>query len=277
MNIILTCLNNFQEYILVNIEQLIKLEYNNIIIITEEKFFEKFEKFKFNIQLIDKNTLYESFDYYNKTNLDKTDDFWYLCSLRFFYIYEYMKKYNIENVIHIENDVLLYYNFETTVLNSIDKNFIYIPFDTYERNIASILFIPNHSIFKSVLELYDNNKNDMYNFSSIKRSTQLIKNFPIFPNTYNCSTDEEKFVSENYEKLLYIFDAAAMGQYLGGIHSNPNNSIGFVNETCVIQYNNYKFIWEKDENINRPFIIINETRYPIFNLHIHSKNLSKFI
>jgi hypothetical protein len=42
--------------------------------------------------------------------------FWVNTSKRFFAIYEVMKKYNINHVLHIENDVLLYnvmnYNFE---------------------------------------------------------------------------------------------------------------------------------------------------------------------
>lgn len=278
MNIILTCLNNFQEYILVNIEQLLKLDYKNILVITELEFFDHFASFKDRIQLIDKKELHDSFHYSSKTLFDKSfrNGFWYLTSQRFFYIYEYMKKYDVENVIHIENDVLLYYNFETTVLDRIDRNYMYTPFDTYERNIASILYIPNSTLFQKILELYDVNKNDMHNFSHIKKQTQLIKNFPIFPT--NQKGPEEQFVSENYEQLQYVFDAAAMGQFLGGVDPRniPNNTVGFVNETCVIKYNEYEFTWEKD-GINRPFLIVNDVKYPIFNLHIHSKNLSKFV
>ena len=39
MNIILTCIDNFQEYILDNINQLIKLQHKNIYVITNSHLF----------------------------------------------------------------------------------------------------------------------------------------------------------------------------------------------------------------------------------------------
>ena len=116
MNIILTCLNNFQEYILINIEQLIKLGHNNIFVITNLHLFPHFNNYKEQIRLIDinelneLNELNESYNFVNNTSLDKSfrNGFWYLTSLRFFYIYELMKKYDINNVIHLENDVITY-------------------------------------------------------------------------------------------------------------------------------------------------------------------------
>ena len=279
MNIVLCCLKNFQEYILDNVEQLIKLGHENIYIITDPCFNIYFEKFGLHIKLINVNELEESFNFIKHTSLDKNfrDGFWALTSLRFFYIYEFMKKYQINDVIHIENDVLLYYNCNE-LIDKFDKNYMYIPFDSYTRNIASIMYIPNVDIFKKIMDKYNFNKNDMENFSKIKELTGLIQNLPIFVKNDNPS-NEEKFVSNNSELFPYIFDAAAIGQYLGGIdpRNSPNNTIGFINETCVIKYNNYKIWFEEKKNIKRPFILIENKKIPIFNLHIHSKNLKKFI
>jgi hypothetical protein len=47
MNIVLVCINNFQEYILDNIKQLIRLNHDNIYILTNKAFFPKFEEFKY--------------------------------------------------------------------------------------------------------------------------------------------------------------------------------------------------------------------------------------
>jgi hypothetical protein len=279
MNIVLCCLKNFQEYILANVEQVIKLGHENIYIITDPCFNIYFEKFGSNIKLINVNELQDSYNFIKHTSLDKNfrDGFWALTSLRFFYIYEFMKKYEISDVIHIENDVLLYYDC-SKIIDKFDKNYMYIPFDTYTRNIASIMYIPNTDIFKKILDKYNFNKNDMENFSKIKELTGLIKNLPIFVK-HNNLTNEELFVSDNFDIFSCIFDAAAMGQYLGGIdpRNNSNNTIGFINETCVIKYNNYRFIWEIIDNIKKPFLIVNNTKIPIFNLHIHSKNLKKYM
>ncbi len=276
MTIILVCLNNFQEYILDNIEQLIKLNYKDIYIITNKNFFDNFSSYMNNIILIDSDELTDIYNYNETNKLNKSfrNGFWYLTSLRFFKIYALMDKYNLKDVFHIENDVLLYYNVDK-IIGNLDKNYMYIPFDTYKRNIASIIYIPSSSIFKNILDNYDISINDMLNFSTIKKKIGYIKNFPIFPKI-NAKTDEEKYVSENYDELWYIFDAAAIGQYIGGVHNAPNK-IFFINETCVIKYDKYKIYFENENNISKPFLEIENITYPIFNLHIHSKNLKKYM
>lgn len=279
MNIVLVCINNFQDYILDNIKQLIRLHHENIYVLTNEKFFTLFDTFSDKIKLINIDILPDSFNYFSKTSLDKSfrGGFWTLTSLRFFYIYEFMKKYDIKNVIHLENDVLIYYNCDN-ILDNFENQFVYLPFDTFTRNIASIMYIPSHEIFKIVLDNYNFTKNDMDNFYNIKNKTNLIKTLPICPKN-NSNNKEIQFVTENYDKFNYIFDAAAMGQYLGGIdtRNDSNNTVGFINETCVIKYNNFKFFWITTNDIKRPFLKIGENEFPIFNLHIHHKDLYNFI
>jgi hypothetical protein len=277
MNIVLTCIDNFQEYILDNIDQLINLNHKQIYVITNSHLFIHFNNIhiKDKIILVNVDDLNESYYFKSKTSLNKSfrNGFWYLTSLRFFYIYHFIEKYNIKNVIHLENDVLIYYNCNE-LLSVIDQNYIYLPFDTYNRNVASIMYIPNASVFKKVLDNYDTTKNDMENFSIINKKTNLIKKFPIFVENNNL-TDEQKFVSENSHTFPFIFDGAAMGQYLFGV--DPRNiegdTTGFVNETCVIKYNNYKIWFSNIDGMNKPFIEIEKKNIPIFNLHIHSKNL----
>ena len=281
-NIVLVCIGNFQEYILDNIRQLIRLGHENIWVLTNSCFFERFSDYNFKIKLIAIELLQDSFQFYQNSRLDKSfrGGFWTLTSLRFFYIYEFMRVYNISNVIHLENDVLIYYNCDQ-IIERFDSSYIYLPFDTFSRNIASIMFIPSADLFKTVLDKYDFNKDDMENFSNIMIVTGIIKQLPIFVscNNFNIS-DEYRFVTANYDRFDgFIFDAAAIGQYLGGV--DPRNisgdSTGFVNEKCIIKYNTYSFIWELINDIKRPFIIIDGNKIPIFNLHIHSKNLVRFI
>ena len=280
MNIVLVCINNYQEYILNNIKQLITLGHYNIFVIIDSQMFPHFNEYNSKIKLIDINELNDDTHNFSVNScLDRSfrNGFWHLTSLRFFYIYEFMKKYNVDNVIHLENDVPIYYN--CNELNDyIDQNFMYIPFDSYKRNIASIMYIPNKEIFKIILDNYDFNKNDMDNFTNIKQKTKLIKNFPIFIKNKNLS-DEQNFVSENSDTFPFIFDAAAIGQYLGGVdpRNDPSDTKGFINETCVIKYNKYKIWFEEINKIKKPFIQIEDKKIPIFNLHIHSKKLIDFI
>jgi hypothetical protein len=283
MHIVLVCINNFQEYILENISQLLKLNHKNIVILTNSYLFSNFQIYaneSSNIQLVDVETLNNTFEYETKGRLDKyfRNGFWHLTSLRFFYIYEFMKQYEICDVIHLENDAPIYYNCDT-IIDIFNKNYVYIPFDTFTRNIASIMYIPNKDIFKKILDNYDFNKNDMENFSIIKRNTGLIQNLPIFIKTENLS-DEQNFISENSDIFPFIFDAAAIGQYIGGIdprNTDLKDTRGFINETCVVNYNNYKIWFEEINGLIKPFILIDDKKIPIFNLHIHCKNLKEYI
>ena len=288
-SLILVCLENFQEYILTNIAQLLRLGHTEIYVLTNQHLFHEFEPFNDILKLVDVETLEDPFDFKGKSTLDKgfRGGFWFNTSARFFVIHAFMLKHGLKDVIHIENDVLLYYNVDEELAETFTEQKLYIPFDTYERNIASIVYIPDADIFSKILEHYDFGKNDMYNFSEIRKRTQLIQNLPIFVDgrdTALVGRDtvlavdtvlERAFVSNGFKK--YIFDAAAIGQLVGGV--DPRNAAGdtrgFVNETCVIKYKEEgEIIWREVDGFNKPFIKIFTKEVPIFNLHIHCKNLS---
>ena len=293
MNIVLVCLCNFQEYILTNIHQLNRLGHKNIYVLTNGNLFHNFIEVLEYIQLINVDLLQDSYNFTSKCNVDWgfRGGFWHLTSMRFFYIYEFMVQYGVKDVIHLENDVMVYYDC-SCLLEKVDKNFLYIPFDCFSRSVPSILYIPNTNVFRKILDLYSPSESDMYNFIRIKKTTSLIENFPIF-NDEDSINDEISFVSKNFSRFNYIFDAAAIGQFLGGIdpRNNPNAwsntvnaintddyEIGHVNSACVIHYNKYMIEWKISTNgINRPFIYINNIELPIFNLHLHCKKLFKFI
>ena len=62
--------------------------------------------------MINVDELDESYQFYSKTSLNKPfrNCFWTLVYLRFFYIYAFMNKCNVKDVIHLENNVIVYYN-----------------------------------------------------------------------------------------------------------------------------------------------------------------------
>lgn len=281
MNVVLVCVDNFQEYILINIKQLIRLKHKDIFVITNTKFFDLFREFKKEIVLVPSENLEDIYNYKPGKNIDNSfrNGFWGLTSKRFFYLYSFMKMRNIENVFHIENDVLIYYNCDI-LKKAIDNKKICVPADTFNRSIASVIYIPNCDVLGLFLDKYNNQANDMVNLSYCQKiMPHMFDNFPICIQSDKYST-EQAFVTRSFKKFNMIFDAAAMGQYLGGIdpRNNPNNTVGFINETSVIKYDSFQFIWHTpSDNIKKPFIKIDNTFIPIFNLHIHSKKLSVFV
>jgi hypothetical protein len=270
MKVILISIGNFQEYIIENIKNLLLYNNTDITVITEKPFFYLLKDFT-NIELIDCRIL-DDLNYNNTSNLDKgyRNGFWHLCSLRLFYLYSYIKKYNIINSIHLENDVMLYENLDK--LKPFFKNIVYATFDSYDRVIPGIIYIPNGDAFKPIIENYNNNLNDMQNLAKFNET--VIEPLPIYPIIDNIN----KF-NKNYNDFNCIFDAAAMGQYLGGVdkRNQDGDTRGFINETCVIKYNNYEFKWIKENDLYKPYVIINNKLIQIINLHIHSKELYKFL
>jgi len=271
MKIIFVCIGNFQEYLIDNIINLNLFGNNNITVITENNFFKYFNNL--NVELIDKTSL-DDCNFNNLSHLDKSfrNGFWHLCSLRLFYVYSYIKKNNIINSIHLENDVITYVNFDTILSKFIHQK-VYATFDCDHRVIPGLIFIPNHEAFKPIIDNYNHGINDMENLAKFDES--IIEPLPIIAplNGFNNK------LNKNFIDFNFIFDAAAIGQYLGGIdkRNQPGDTRGFVNETCIVKYNLYKFFWIKENDLYVPYISINRNLIRIINLHIHCKEVKRFL
>jgi hypothetical protein len=269
MKIILVSAGNFQEYVLDNIKNLLQHKNTDITLITEREFFHKVADYP-QVELVDCKELLseEVLFYYNHSMLDRNfrDGFWLYCSLRLFYVYEYIKRNNLTNVIHIENDNLVYIDLEL-LRDKFVLEKVYVTCDSETRVIPGIIYIPNEEVLYNILKNYNIGKNDMENLgSSVIR--EYIEELPIINGAgskYN----------KNYEKFGCIFDGAAMGQYLYGIdpRNKSGNTRGFINETCVVKYNMYNFVWKRENGLVCPYLLVEDECVKIINLHIHSKEL----
>jgi GR25 family glycosyltransferase involved in LPS biosynthesis len=280
MNILLISVGNLQEYIIQNIYNLLLFKNNHIFIITERIFFEPLnEKIivllqqfpEANIRLIDSAELNDyQFNKNSHLNKEFRNGFWHLASLRLFYLYSFMERYNMTKCIHLENDVITYQSFDE-LEPLFTENKVYATFDS-NRVIPGIIYIPNSSAFKPIIVNYDYESNDMVNLS--KFGEDIVLPLPI------CSyhSEYDKF-TKLFSTFHCIFDAAAMGQYLGGVDPRNiyGNTIGFVNEECVIKYDKYSFHWIRQKGLYRPHVLIQNNYIPIINLHIHSKGLDRFL
>tara|TARA_B100000886_G_C20415640_1_gene489160 strand:+ start:1136 stop:2041 length:906 start_codon:yes stop_codon:yes gene_type:complete len=277
--VIFVDLKNHQNYILDNIKNLFLFENTNITVITEPELFNNYESVKDSIQIVNANDLdLHYFDKNNKQNEKFRNGFWPLTSRRLFCVYEYMKKYDKKNCFHLENDVLIYTNL-TKLAETLKKDKLYITMDAPGRCIAGIMFIPRCFNLGPLIENYMFNKNDMLNLVHfyIKYPT-MCETFPIIKTNIHYNPAPNTFTKN---EILFegIFDAAAMGQYLGGVdpRNKRGDTRGFVNETCVVDYSKYKFAWIRKGELYVPHIKIKDSFIPVYNLHIHCKNLKNFM
>ena len=266
--VILVSTGIFQTYIKENINQLLIFDLD-IHVILDRSFFNKLNEYNSLIKIIDTATLQTDFDKKSKLNKQFRNGFWNNASKRLFLVYEYMKLENLTNVLHLENDVLLYdnlnYNFEEK---------IYITMDSNNRCIPGIIYIPKYNLLTNLIENYHFAKNDMINLANFYLTNKdIVKTFPIIDDSI-----DKCIYNENFYEFNSIFDGAAIGQYLGGIdpRNKKGDTTGFINETCKIKYDKYTFKWFKKNKYYFPYIDINGKLIPINNLHIHCKKLENF-
>lgn len=267
--VVLVSTGVFQSYLKVNVQQLLTLGYN-VHVILDRGFFDRMSEFKDRIFLVDGLTFKTDFD--SKSTLDKhfRDGFWNNASKRLFLLNEYITKNQMKHVIHIENDVMMY----SDMSYDFGEDTMYFVIDAPHRCIPGIIYIPNHHLFNKVIDEYNYSTHDMDNLSNFYNNHKdIVRPFPIIDHSTEKSTYNQEF-----ERFNSIFDGAAIGQYLGGV--DPRNiqgdTIGFVNETCVIQFDRYKFKWLKKGAYFIPHVKINDRWILINNIHLHSKTLDLF-
>ncbi len=231
-----------------------------------------------------------------KTTLNKQsiDGFWHKTTERFFYLDEFTTQYQLANVFHLEYDNMLYVNLEE-LLPIFQQQNLSTVFDNDNRCVASFFYI-NHAnaithLAQFIAENAQNGLSDMAIIAQyrITFGSNFIENLPIVPAKYahdyilktqngNIAKKPEIY-SQNIKQFKSIFDAAALGQYLGGIdHRNGISLPGFINESCIFNPSHFIYVWIKDnQNRKTPYMIYKNNIYRINNLHIHSKALELFV
>ena len=210
--------------------------------------------------------------------------FWKHSIERFYYIDNFLNKENLNNIFHIENDVLLFQDLKLVFNKIKGYNFASVR-DGVNRVIGSLIFIKNKRISKKIVQISNKylNQNDMKILSHLDYKIANSINLPL--------GEDLNFIKEsknykNIKKIPFIFDAAAIGQYIDGPHRKKfiNRIIpkiksifmtndGFANAETNLKIFDWKIKWKN----KRPYKEENNKLIPIVNLHIHSKNLKKFI
>ena len=269
MEIILIDTGVFQKYIHDNIRNLKAFGNYNITVITDKSLAKHFT----DVNVVFTEDL-QLFNFDKRTKLE--EGFWANTSKRLFILYSYMNKFDKTNCIHIENDYLIY--FKANDFDLEDK--VWVTIDDGKRCIPGIVFIPDAKKLEPLIKNYNFEENDMvnmYNFYDKNRETVCC--LPLF-NDYT-----------HFKKWNIIFDAASIGQYLGGIDTiHPGGGTpGYINPLLNVDCSKYVFYWKK-ENISNckaiatvcntdlyiPAIKIDNELILIAGLHVHSKHLSNF-
>lgn len=297
MKIVFVSVGNFQEYVISNIRNCQDFGNHDIAVITNAEFMTQLDKLS--VEYVNADELQDEFDFCKSSRLDKESrgGFWHYCSLRFFYIYAYMKKWNVKDVIHLENDTMSYLHFDTEFLPHVAENKkdkVYATFDGPARIVPGIMYIPSAQCLRPILERFDAGRNDMENFA--KDGETFVHPLPIWPVDVYCPALR---YNRLYPEFGMIFDAAMLGQYAGGIdprnqHNLIDDSRGFINPDCFYAMTHaHGLKWMKVENqgqsqdqcakitneLYAPYFFLTSSSAPIkiANLHIHCKRVENFM
>jgi len=244
---------------------------SNVKLISIEDEITKIEEYQVAVQLIE--TIWPRY---------KIEVFLYHAFLRLLMLCSFVYKNNLDDVIHIEADNVIYkkINFKS-VIHPGEYGFsavgptIAAPGIMYFNDAKSAynllfkivkLLYKGEDVIKSSTRLYFEYITDM-NFLDFIR--QYKKNFKLLP-----SLPVGEF-SENFTDFNCLFDPASYGQYLGG--TNNGHSEGHIEQTHYIG----SLLAKGDVIVQfdkQPVLLYNKNVIPIFNLHIHNKKaITKFL
>ena len=222
----------------------------------------------------------------------KGSAFWIYASERFFYLQEFVSQNELQDVFHLENDVMLYVDLEELlpIFKKHYENMIATTFENDERAVAGFMYISSPSPLTCLVESFPehvaSDQTDMESVAKFKKLyyKTMIDHLPIVIPEYaqdhlltycqsRVSTDPQSF-SNHFDDFGSIFDAAAWGIYLAGWDPSFHAECypGEITPYSVFNPSLCEFYWETDQKGRRiPFVRYKNKAVRINNLHITNK------
>ena len=222
------------------------------------------------------------------TSHQSPEYFFHRAMERIYYLEAYLSQGNLSGVYHTENDVLIYgdlYDLDETVSST--KKIWLTPMGDCQTTFAFV-YIPTAEQltgvckeFNSLLEYGDDFLKYTYHLDMVNEMSLLhvlslqghFNKFPILPDA----------------KHRYVFDPGSYGQYLGG--TNNGHTPGFTDHKHIIgreiigenitphfdEEHKKPFVFKQPLQAAEAFVQPSPEKYELFNLHVHSKKLEKFV
>jgi hypothetical protein len=222
----------------------------------------------------------------SKHNLTFREGFWSYSILRLFALLKYSESKPNSPLIHIESDISIMPNFPFVKLAQLEKP-SWMKFNE-THDVGSIFTVPNAKHSKALsaifyqLFLEDGSLTDMTLLSTFARKyPDLMCYLPVSEGSNDDylridarDTTKSAQLSKNFALFEGIFDSAPLGMWLLG--QDPRNHLG-----RILRSRNLSESFIQAQSIGFEFdrklgILKTKTQIPIFNLHVHSKELKYF-
>jgi hypothetical protein len=207
---------------------------------------------------------------------------------RFFVLYQWVIQQNLEDILFLELDNLIYNDPHEWEESFCAKEMAFM-FDNYDRCASGICFIQNADVllqFTKCCIRYisetDTSKKFMTEMQALDEFWKMEPHRVQILPTHWPSSSVPDATHENYHRYKKsIFDSAAMGIYFGGVdpfHTDGLIITGLISIWSAINYTHYQFEWRTDEKGRLiPYVYNDSYWVRINNLHIHSKILGPHV
>ena len=211
--------------------------------------------------------------------------FWKYSTERLFVLEDYLEFAGIGECIHVENDNMVYFSVEH-MLPTTRKEYtgLAAPYLGKGEMTFGILYVKNtlalHDLNVFILGLSHTGDNEMRLGCRFFLTNHEEADFlPTVSNECEIRSDDYGFATSHGEAFRGVWDAAAYGQYLGGIdeRNEGGRQVGFVNETCAFRTDQIEFTWADSDGLKYPRAHRHGHSWPIYILHVHSKKLEEFM
>jgi|GEM_PF-6586203 len=208
-------------------------------------------------------------------------DFWRLTSERFYYLYDLLSYLSLKVVVHVESDVMIYAPLSSLINSKRQGAKVLFPLDR-SRGIASVIFFEDANACESLCRHgidvpapHDMDLLENYFQAYVGKGCASLPTIPEALCQAN-GWDERRYSRPSHEGWG-LFDAAALGQYLGGIDPihDRRDTRGFINEESAYKPTQFEICWAYEHGKRHPIALAFEDT-PIRNLHIHSKQTYNF-
>ncbi len=271
------------KHLILNIERTIKLFPNHkVYLITD------LPKSNFKIKILHFYKYEKSADWIILEKLLSHDkgfrnNFWFLSVLRFLAIADFMK-YNDEEILHLESDVIISPDFPFEDFSNSKSNFLF-PIVNDDQAIASCLYIKDSisAHYLKDLTITEAKRNSRTTDMHILRVLSKIKAdmysvLPSAPVDKLLFTFEDKdFCAKSSESISVfngVFDGVDIGMFLFG--QDPRNKRGFSTVRkptpgAYLDCSKQKITMSAGRDFPYVYDFNNQKTLPIYSLHIHSK------
>ena len=229
----------------------------------------------------------EKIDQFNALYEHETQDFWTAAATRFFYLENFMRENDLQNVVHFDNDVLIYFNI-AEYLNAFQSLYpgIGVTPESPIKSPAGFMYINDYQslermtdFFIEQLERYGEvGLRELYDTDTLTEMTLIVdfkKKYPEF------IADLPIVPQDQYaDEFEAIFDPLSWGEYVDGTRLGKkigHHSPGAYIVEWLDKNPNSAVTWKLEEDLWCPYLSCAGELTKINNLHMHSKNLSSFL